>query len=71
MDAVKQVIALHEGPPLTVTVALVLTDPALHSYTPASVSLTSRMFSLASFPERVLKYLEEFHIKQPSLYHRI
>lgn len=55
--------------PLTVTTALVVTDPALHSYTPASLLQTSRIVSRASQPERLAKYLEEFHIRQPSLYH--
>lgn len=57
--------------PLTVKVALLLTDPASHSYTPASLSFTSRMASLASFPDRLTKYFEEFQIKQPSLYQTI
>ncbi len=57
--------------PLTVTVALVLTDPASHSYTPASLSFISRMASLASFPDRHTKNFEEFQIKQPSLYQTI
>lgn len=57
--------------PLTVTAALVVTEPALHSYTPASFLHTSFIVSRASHPERLAKYLEEFHIRQPSLYHRM
>ncbi|TNN89359.1 hypothetical protein EYF80_000647 [Liparis tanakae] len=32
---------------------------------------TSRIVSRASQPVRLAKYLEEFHIRQPSLYHRM